>query len=722
MTEKHKLGGSNLSKRITSLNAENIHTPMQLFKVVLASIFIVEAVIMLIISFMPSLSLQMDVLIDSSLLVLFLFPLLYFLIFRPMRSLLFHHVKTEEILKESEKHFRTIAEAASDAIICLKENGNIYLWNKKAEEMFGYSTEEALGKDMHDLIVPERYRERAHEGMKMFFQNGKGALVGNTVEMSAMRRDGTEFPVEISISSMWIQNEWKAAGIIRDISVRKNDEAAFQTLLEAMVGNMGQEFFDKIVNSLCEWLDVDCAIIGELVDESNVEALSMVMDGKTVQYSYALHGTPCASVEEKGFCVFPEGVGKLFSDDRDLVDMGAEGYAGAPVRDKNGNVIGILCVISRRKLSVSEREKSVIEIIAAKAAVEIERKQVMAKLLESEERFRNIYEESPIGIELYDLEGKLLQTNKACLNIFGVTDVEEVKGFGLFEDPNVTDDIKDRLHKGEAVRYEALFDFDKVKELELYRTAKSGGICLDVLITPLGRKGSSIGYLVQVQDVTERKRMEEDVRASLAEKELLLKEVHHRVKNNLQIISSLIALQSGYVEVRKPAEILNDSQNRIRSMALIHEMLYKSEDMVRIDFHDYVENLVSHLVFTNPANRDEIDIVINIDKIQLDIDKAIPCGLIINELVSNSIEHAFHEGEEGKISIELHRNNDKDCCLLVKDNGAGLPADFDIERLDSLGLQIVNNLAEQIEGSVQIEGKGGTAISVLFEYGKEEGR
>jgi PAS domain S-box-containing protein len=346
-----------------------------------------------------------------------------------------------------------------------------------------------------------------------------------------------------------------------------------------------------------------------------------------------------------------------------------------------------------------------------------DRKRIEEALRKSEEIFRGIYEISPIGIELYDSNGQLTHANRACLGIFGVNDFAEVKDFKLFEDPNLPYEQKERLHKGESVRYEVAFDFEKVKIFELYRTTKTGIIHLDVLITPLNvsSEGSTEGYLVQVQDITKRKWAEEQIKAALGEKEILLREIHHRVKNNLQIISTLLYLQSGYVKDKEALEMFNESLNRVKSMALIHEKLYQFEDLGKIDFAEYIRNLTTDLFHSYGVNQDDIKLKIPIHEILLNINTAIPCGLIINELVSNSLKHAFPDGREGKICIDLHYLvTDNIFTLTVSDNGIGFLKDLDFRKTETLGLQLVITLVEQLKGTIELDRNAGTEFKVTF--------
>jgi len=215
---------------------------------------------------------------------------------------------------------------------------------------------------------------------------------------------------------------------------------------------------------------------------------------------------------------------------------------------------------------------------------------------------------------------------------------------------------------------------------------------------------------VLMQDDTERRIAEERIRASLKEKEVLLKEVHHRVKNNLQIISSLLNLQSKYIKDDQALEMFKESRNRIRSMTLIHEKLYRSKDLANIDVAEYIQNLSSNLFRSYSAGR--ISLRTQVDDILLGVDTAIPCGLIINELVSNSLKHAFPD-KQGEILVDLHRDNGK-FTLRVRDNGVGFPEHVDFRNTDSLGLQLVCTLTDQLDGEIELDRAGGTEFRITF--------
>jgi len=219
---------------------------------------------------------------------------------------------------------------------------------------------------------------------------------------------------------------------------------------------------------------------------------------------------------------------------------------------------------------------------------------------------------------------------------------------------------------------------------------------------------------VVVQDITERKDAEERIRASLEEKEVLLKEIHHRVKNNLQIISSLLHLQSEKIEDAALIKGFDDSQHRIRSMALIHEALYRSADLARIDFIGYVRQLTDHLLDSFGVDGQQISLDVEIDGVQLTIDKAIPLGLIINELVSNALKYGFPDLRQGRILIALTaKEEDGSFTLSVSDDGIGFPSDIEVESADTLGLRLVKTLVGQLKARIELDRSDGTTFRIL---------
>jgi len=345
-----------------------------------------------------------------------------------------------------------------------------------------------------------------------------------------------------------------------------------------------------------------------------------------------------------------------------------------------------------------------------------ERRQAEKARRDSEERFRSIYKESPIGIELYDSDGKLLEINEACLDMFGVADVEEIKGFDLFEDPNVTDELKERLRKGETVRYEVAFDFERVKKFGLYETTKAGVVYLSVLITPLGVKGEGAlcGYLVQVQDIDKQKRAEELIKASLRDKEVLLKEIHHRVKNNLQVISSLLDMTGMRIHDQQANDLITDARSKIHTMALIHARLYRSERFDQIDMRNHILELVGYLSQVY-SEREGITPVVEPTSVNLAITQAIPCALVLNEVISNAFKHAFKQGQKGIIEISIKRSDSDTIFIRVKDDGIGIPEEVDIYKTDSLGLKLLRNLVHnQLKGKIDLKRDKGTEFIIEF--------
>lgn len=239
--------------------------------------------------------------------------------------------------------------------------------------------------------------------------------------------------------------------------------------------------------------------------------------------------------------------------------------------------------------------------------------------------------------------------------------------------------------------------------------------------------GSTRHYLIAAQkycqdslavsvgiDITQRKLAEAQIQASLREKEVLLQEIHHRVKNNLQVISSLLDLQSQQIEELAMLEVFRESQNRVKSMALVHEKLYQSKNFARINFAEYTESLVSYLFKAYELTPGQVIFNLDIEETHLNIDTAIPCGLIINELVSNALKYAFPDNRSGTISISLHSDEEKHLTLSIKDDGVGIPKNFNVNSVQSLGLQLVKVLTKQLKGQIKIEHNQGSQFLIRF--------
>jgi two-component sensor histidine kinase len=216
------------------------------------------------------------------------------------------------------------------------------------------------------------------------------------------------------------------------------------------------------------------------------------------------------------------------------------------------------------------------------------------------------------------------------------------------------------------------------------------------------------------QDITERKRGEDAIRASLQEKTVLLKEVHHRVKNNLQTVTSLLNLQAVRTKNQTALDTLQETGNRVRSMALLHETLYRSETLGRVNFGNYIENICGHLFCSYGPKAAHIKLETHLEEVSVDLDQAVSCGLIINELVSNALKHAFPDGRAGRIMVELKMAPEKQIVLNVADDGVGIPPGADIHQTGTLGHQLVFMLAEKLHGTVEVIREHGTTFRIVF--------
>jgi len=252
------------------------------------------------------------------------------------------------------------------------------------------------------------------------------------------------------------------------------------------------------------------------------------------------------------------------------------------------------------------------------------------------------------------------------------------------------------------------------RQFELPLLDKKGSkVWLQLFLNPVHYGGNLEEVSCIAYDITDRKEFDRRIRDALKEKEVLLQEVHHRVKNNLQVISSILNLQSGYVEDPRTLEILKESQNRIRSMSFIHETLYQTADFSSIEFADYISTLTRNLIHSYTTDR-PVQLETDFDEVNLGIDQAIPCGLIVNELVSNALKYAYDGVERPCLSVSI-KERGREIKLRVKDNGRGFPKDFRYEESNSLGIQLVYTLVDQLDATIELKSEGGADIIITFE-------
>lgn len=279
---------------------------------------------------------------------------------------------------------------------------------------------------------------------------------------------------------------------------------------------------------------------------------------------------------------------------------------------------------------------------------------------------------------------------------------------------HLLEEVNEIASTGKIKKYETYSPFlDSYFSISAFSPAKNLYVTLTSDIT---EQKKAENYLQNAHDDLEVKVRERtsELLAALQEKEILIKEIQHRVKNNLQLISSLLNLQIPYISDKESIEFLKESQNRVRSISMVHEKLYQSKKLDKIDFKDYVVNIMNNLFQTYIVDQDSISYELNFDDINLNIETCIPCGLIITELVTNSIKHAFPDGLKGRILVESRAKNNE-FALKIIDNGIGFPEDLDFENAESFGLQLVILLVNQLGGSIQLKKVNGTAFEIKFE-------
>ncbi len=341
---------------------------------------------------------------------------------------------------------------------------------------------------------------------------------------------------------------------------------------------------------------------------------------------------------------------------------------------------------------------------------------------ESQQRTADIINFLPDPMFAIDLEGQVIAWNHAMeelsgvssRHIFGKGDFEYAIPFYGYRRPLLIDFVLQWRDEYESeylyikrVKHNLIAEMktDYIKPHEAHLWGIAGPL--------YDWEGNVVGAVETNRNITEQKKMEQQLQDSLEEKNLLLKEIHHRVKNNMQVISSLINLQAQQINHPETIQHFKETQNRVKSMAFVHESLYQSNDFSHVDFKKYVHNLLANLF--KSFSRGGIQLDVNVSEVYLNINQAIPCGLILTKLVTNSLKYAFPSGESGNIHVQLHQAEiEAYYHLSVRDNGVGLPAGFQLEHAQSLGLKLVNRLTQQLGGILEMDQDQGTQFTIHF--------
>ena len=616
--------------------------------------------------------------------------------------------KVEEALKESEFNLNKAQEMALVGSWDLDLRTNKLNWSDEVYRIFGLSPQEFEA-------TYEAFIEAIHPDDREMVAEKYARSVENKTPYESIHRvlrpDG-DIRIVHERSENIFDNEGiaiRSVGTIQDITEL---EEATQTLKREM------NHFDKLLESLG-----DVVFIVKL-PERVIERVNF-----RIESVFGYDASECIGNSTKMLYEKEEDYEEFGKTLQEATKKGEEVvYINQKLLKKDGNtfdseitvsflrengeishVISVIRDISELISIQTELEKahSVLEDRVKERTLELESSN--KSLIESEERFRKIFEASPLGMAIVGIDKKLLKLNKRFCEMLEYTE-EELLGRTIMEitHPDYLDETKnaaERQFSGKISYYQQEKGYLKKSGETLWANLTSSML--------LDNEGKPLYGIAMVEDIGERKIADQKILNSLKEKEVLLKEIHHRVKNNLQVISSLLNLQARGIKDKKTAKQLLETKNRIMSMSLIHESLYQSENLAEVNIPSYISMLTDNVLQTYAEDRSKIQISQKIEKISLDLNASIPLGLIVTELVTNSIHHAFTGSKKGKITITFssEQNNFE---LSVRDNGKGIPSGFLVEESNSLGLKLVKMLTEQLNGNLELNTKGGTEYKIKF--------
>lgn len=630
----------------------------------------------------------------------------------------------------SEASYRALYEDSPDMYLTveIKEQIRIIDCNQTLCDQLGYTKAELVGRPFHVVYHPD-YRGRAEERTVEFKATGEFADVERTLRTKA---GGS---IDASLYLRAVRDPRGAIigarAVWRDITKRKQIERDQQFLVrlgEILAASPHvEEVLEAVTAELGRYLLVPRCAFAE-IDGQN--------DRVTIHRDYH-DGVPSVSgtleLSQFGPDTAAEArLGKMIVIEDASIDPRTQAsYAGSYQLIGTRSAVAVpllregvwvVCFVvgSDQPRVWEDRETTLVKLVAERIWSWVEHLRILAELRatdvaaavrHSEDRLRTLVQGmKEYAIFMLDPDGNVASWNDGAARLMGYTAPEVLgQNLELFHTP------EDRAARTPIEILAKTREVGRFAE-EGWRVQKDGTrFWADVTITTMfDRENQLEGYAKVTRDFTQRRAQEQTLRQSLKEREVLLQEVHHRVKNNLQVISSLINMQVRRLEPGVARDVLDECRSRVLAIALIHEKLYQSKDYSQVRFADYVRSLAADVFHAGVPSKRDVTLELDIDEVPLGVDLAIPCGLVMNELISNALKHGLRDRTRGIVRVAMKRVDQDTLRLTVSDDGTGLPAGFDIERLTSMGLQLVCTLAKQLEADLVVRGDGGATFQLTF--------
>ncbi|MHA1641613.1 MAG: histidine kinase dimerization/phosphoacceptor domain -containing protein [Promethearchaeota archaeon] len=617
------------------------------------------------------------------------------------------------IIRKLKKHnfevqFESIKDNHNISLVLSKKKWDIILSDYNVWMLYGLKILKIIKED--ELIIPYIVIGKKIDEKTMISLIEKG--ISDYIQKDDLDRLVPTIKHEIKNKELFIKLK-QTQQYIEDRIHRQALIAKFG--LEAITEKNIDKLFEKATNLLAKILDVEYIKILELLPDKRFLKLragvgwnkglvgnATVENNKYSQAGYTLLKTKPVIVEN----LHNE---SRFIAPKLLVDHNVVSGMSVIIQGKN-SPFGILGAHTKKFRKFSDDDINFLQSIANILTNVILRDITEKDLRESEEKYRTLTEQSLLGTLIIANE-RIIFVNKSISNIFGYS-IEELLSWTLktLMQHIHPKDLEKTIKKCKDVLEDKIISFQSDIRI---RQKNKNYLYIRQYVKKINFQGKPALH-INIINITEQKKNELLLESSLEEKEILLKEIHHRVKNNLQVISSLIVLEEQNIKDEKVINIFKDLQSHIKAMALIHEALYKSENLNKIDISKYIKDLVDNLFKAYSENSKNVKFYLNIDNIDFNLDRAIYCGFIINELVSNSLKYAFSKNEGGKIIISLNKTMDNRVLLDVYDNGKGFPKDIDCNNLNTIGLNLVSTITKQMNGTIQIKKNNGTHVMITW--------